>query len=124
MRASIVAALSALLFGAHALADAGAVDRAVDLRSANALRQLEQTNPAHFERIRQILAGLSERPERVEEGWLQATFDARDVALSGLFIHTSVPPKQLLQFTLEDTRYTLYLRRPDMAGTFTPAHHP
>jgi hypothetical protein len=120
MRGS-VAALSALVVAAHAMAEPHEDARSVDLRGADALHQLQAANPEHFDKIRQILRALSERPRRVEEGWLQTAFDARDVALSGLLIHTSNPPKQVLRFTLEDTRYTMYLRRSDMVAGFVPA---
>jgi hypothetical protein len=95
--------------------------RAVDLRSAAALEQLQRLHPGHFAVIRQILAGLAERPARVEEGWLQSEFAVQDVSLSGLLLHTSNPPKQLLNFTLENTRYTLYLPRHDMVAGFVHA---
>jgi hypothetical protein len=92
----------------------------VDLRTPQALANLKRDNPAHFEKIRQILAGLDENPERVEGDWLQTTFDAQDVNLMRMVIKTSYPPKQLLSFRLEQTRYTLYLVRRDMVGTFQP----
>lgn len=120
MRASI-AAFCALFVALHAAADPCEADRAVDLRSAAALEQLQQSNPGHFAMIRQILAGLAEQPGRAEEDWLQTEFFAQHVSLSGLLIYTSNPPKQLLQFTLEDTRYTLYLTRSDMVAGFVPA---
>jgi hypothetical protein len=95
--------------------------RAVDLRSAAALEQLQRLHPGHFAVIRQILAGLAERPARVEEGWLQTEFAVQDVSLSGLLLHTSNPPKQLLTFTLENTRYTMYLTRSDRVAAFMRA---
>jgi hypothetical protein len=117
----IVATLSALVVAGYAIADPGATVGAVDLRGADALLRLKESNPEHFDRIRQILLALLERPQRAEKGWLQTNFAARDVALSGLFLNTSYPPKQVLQFTLDDTRYTLYLRRPDMDSRWIPA---
>ena len=92
----------------------------VDLRSAQALENLKRDNPAHFEKVRQILAGLEEKPERAEGDWLQATFKAQDVDLSRMLIKTSYPPKQLLSFRLEQVRYTLYVVRRDMVGQFEP----
>jgi len=92
----------------------------VDLRAPQALANLKRDNPAHFEKIRQILAGLEENPERVEGDWLQATFDAHDVDLSRMIVKTSYPPKQLLNFRLEQVRYTLYVVRRDMVGLFQP----
>lgn len=98
-----------------------ATPRIVDLRDAHALEQLQQENPAHFAKIRQMLAGLQEQPKRAEGDWLQVTFDARDVDLSRYMIKTSNPPKQLLEFTLDDVRYVTHLTRSDLTATFTPA---
>ena len=92
----------------------------VDLRTPQALENLKRDNPAHFEKIRQILAGLEEKPERIEGDWLQATFNAQDVDLSRMVVKTSYPPKQLLSFRLEQVRYTLYVVRRDMVGLFQP----
>jgi hypothetical protein len=92
----------------------------VDLRTPQALENLKRDNPAHFEKVRQILAGLEEKPERVEGDWLQATFDAQDVDLSRMIVKTSYPPKQLLSFQLEQVRYTMYVVRRDMVGLVQP----
>ena len=100
-----------------ALAGPGPVERTVDLRDAAALGQLRQTNPGHFVKIERILAGLLERPERAEGDWLQANFDAREVDLSRLMMKTSNPPRQVLRFTLEDTRYVLHVVRSDLVAS-------
>jgi hypothetical protein len=92
----------------------------VDLRAPQALENLKRDNPAHFAKIRQILAGLEEKPERVEGDWLQATFHAEDVDLARMVVKTSYPPKQLLNFRLDQVRYTLYVVRGDMVGQFQP----
>jgi hypothetical protein len=94
----------------------------IDLRTPRALEDLKRENPAHFEKIRQILAGLEEKPERAEGDWLQATFDAHDVDLSRMIIKTSYPPKQLLTFRLDQVRYTLYVVRGDMVAQPQPLH--
>ena len=95
---------------------------AIDLRTPQALDHLKRDNPAHYEKIRQILAGLEEKPERAEADWLQATFDAQDVDLTRMIVKTSYPPKQLLSFRLDQVRYTLYVVRRDMVGQFEPLH--
>jgi hypothetical protein len=117
-RTMIIAA--AWLVSAGALAQA-VVTRFVDLRDAQALAQLQQSNPAHVEKIRKILEGLQEKPERAEGDWLQKTFAARDVDLSRFVIKTSYPPKQVLQFTLDDVHYTMHLVRRDMVPVAIPA---
>ena len=92
----------------------------VDLRDAAALERLRQHNPAHYATVRQILAGLAERPERVDGDWLQVNFDAREVELSRLLLKTSHPPRQLLRFTLDDTRYALHVVRSDLVARPSP----
>ena len=117
MRRSIVTLLALVAtLGMAVAADPGPGTPTVDLRDAAALERLRQENPAHYATIRQILAGLAERPERLETGWLQATFDARDVDLSRLLFKTSYPPRQMLRFTLDDTRYALHVVRSDLVA--------
>jgi hypothetical protein len=93
----------------------------VDLRVPHALERLQRENPAHFAKIQKMVDGLTEEPRRAEGDWLQVTFNARDVDLSRHLIRTSNPPKQLLQFTLDDVRYTMYVVRSDMGATIEPA---
>ena len=107
--------LAILTLGA-AGADPGPAQRTVDLRDTSALQQLRQTNHAHFVKIERILAGLLESPERAEGDWLQANFDAREVDLSRLVMKTSHPPRQVLRFTLDDTRYVLHVMRSDLVA--------
>jgi hypothetical protein len=93
----------------------------VDLRDDRALQSLKESNWKHYEQIQKILMALFEEPQRVEAGWLEATFNARDVDLQKLVFKTSHPPKQVLQFTLDDTRYTLDLVRTDLGADYAPA---
>ena len=69
----------------------------------------------------EIVAGLLD-PTRAESGWLETSFDARDVDLEKLRFLTSYPPKQLLAFTIDDTRYTLHLVRTDLDAKAVPAN--
>ena len=118
-----VLAIIAVLIGSPALATEyfpGA--QIVDLNDSAAVEQLKQTRPAHYAKIEQILRGLQEQPQRAEGDWLQATFHATNVDLSRFMLKTSYPPKQLLQFTLDDVRYQMHLTRSDMTGNFVPAH--
>ena len=109
----------ALAASTLALAEDG-VTRFIDLRNPQALAELKQSNPAHFEKIQQILSGLQEQPERAEGDWLQTNFNARDVNLSRFLVRTSNPPKQVLQFTLDDVCYTMHLVRSDLVPALTP----
>ena len=110
----LVAFVGLLVLEAFGPAVAG--PETVDLRDAAALERVREENPAHYAAIRQILAGLAEKPERVEGDWLQATFDAREVELSRLLLKTSNPPRQQLSFTLDTTRYTLHVVRSDLVA--------
>lgn len=105
-----------LLVSGVARADPASVQHTVDLRDASALQQLEQSNPAHYAKIREILEGLTAHPEHAESNWLETAFDARDVELSRLLLETSNPPRQMLRFTLDDTRYTLHVVRSDLVA--------
>ena len=98
------------------LAEPGVAADAVDLRDGAALEQLRHSNPTHFALIQRILRELAEKPERVEGDWLQTNFDARDVEWSRLLLKTSYPPRQLLRFKLDDTRYTLDVVRSDLTA--------
>ena len=99
-----------------AVADPAAAARTVDLRDAAALADLQRTRPAHYATVRRILADLEQQPDRADGDWLQTNFDARDVELSRLLLKTSYPPRQLLRFTLDDTRYTLHVTRSDLVA--------
>lgn len=94
----------------------------VDLRTPHAFENLRSTNPAHYDKIQKMLVGLEEQPDRVEGDWLQVTFHAQDVDLRRMMVKTSYPPKQVLSFRLDDTRYTMYVDRRDMVGEVIPAH--
>jgi hypothetical protein len=110
-----------LVLTACAFAGAATKGGTVDLRAPHALERLQRDNPAHFNKIQQMLAGLTDEPKRAESDWLQVTFGARDVDLSRHLIRTSNPPRQLLRFTLDDVRYTMYVIRSDLTAAVKPA---
>lgn len=117
-----VIAIVALTTSMCGLADPSGASRHVDLRDQHALAQLQRTNPDHYARIQEIVAGLLAEPQRAEHGWLETSFDARDVDLKKLRFLTSYPAKQLLSFTLDDTRYTMHLVRTDLDAKAIPAN--
>jgi hypothetical protein len=94
--------------------------RQVNLNAPGAMETLEATNPAHYLRIRQIVAGLSEREFDAVPRWIRTTFDAKDVSYSELLL-VSLPPQRRLSFTLDDTHYgatvTLEWRRAQIYPT-------
>jgi hypothetical protein len=119
MRKALFLALALIGISAHA------ADRptrtTVDLRDQASLAQLKASNPAHFEKIQKILEGLEEDPQRAESDWLQVQFEASDVFLARDLLKTSNPPRQLLQFTLDDVRYRMHLTRRDLSPSWMQA---
>jgi hypothetical protein len=108
---------AAALFATLVLAvPAHGQQRNIDLREPHALESLRASDPAAYENIRRIINGLTTTPSLAAGNWLQVNFNARNVDLSRLIYRTSFPPVQLLQFSLGDTRYTLYVRRTDLKG--------
>lgn len=93
----------------------------IDLDNPAALARLKETNPAHYRKIRKILAGLAEQPQRAEGRWLEANFDAHFVSLSRFMLKTSNPPQQELRFMLDMTQYSMSLTRHDLTATLSPA---
>jgi hypothetical protein len=53
-----------------------------DLSYPGAFEQLQESNPKHYERLHQIVAGLTEKPSRVEGDWLAKTFGATALSVS------------------------------------------
>lgn len=117
----ILVMLAAVTLGVSVVASASDITLSIDLRNIDALEQVKKSNPAHFEKIEQILAGLLEQPKRVEADWLRTNFNAHNVQLHRGLIKTSYPPKQLLRFMLDDVRYTMYVIRSDLTPVVVPA---
>ena len=105
---SKVLAIAALVLLWTGLAVAGDVPsrRPIDLDATGALEALQQSNPTHFEKVRQIISGVVWQPDAKVPGWILANFNARDVSYAPIEM-TSYPPKRRLAFALDDTRYTV-----------------
>lgn len=95
----------------------------IDLRVPNAMEQLQRSNPAHYEKIRLIIADLREEPQRAEGDWLQVKYDAGNTLLRDI-VKTSYPPKQVLHFSLDRVHYVMYVTRSDMMAKIVPAVAP
>ena len=100
--------LAALVIFWTGIAAAGdlTLSRVVDLDKPGALEALQQLNPMHYEKIRQIVTGILQQPDVAVPGWMRANFDARGVLYSQIEM-TSYPPKRRLSFELDDTRYVV-----------------
>ncbi len=116
-----IGALILILCAALASGSAAVAGDFVDLTRPGALEQLRASNPDDFARVVEIIEGLREEPARAETDWLEVNFDAADVDLSKLLLRTSYPPKQSLTFTLDGTRYHLFVTRSDMTPRAVPA---
>lgn len=75
----------------------------IDLNKPGALEALRHSKPAHYEKVRRIMDGLSQQRDADVSRWMQANFDAKDVRYGVLL--TSNPPKRPLSFILGETRY-------------------
>ena len=78
----------------------------VDLDKPGALQALQHSNPAHYEKVRQIVSGVAHQQDVKVPGWMRANFNAQDVTYAPIEM-TSYPPKRRLAFALDDTRYVV-----------------
>ena len=94
----VATAVLIFLWTGAAAADDVARRRFVDLSGPGALEALQQSNPTHFEKIRQIMSGGAAQHE-----CMLAKFNARDVMYGPDMM--TYPTKRHLWFTLDGTRY-------------------
>ena len=91
----------------------------VDLDAPGALGALQQSNPAHYIKVRTILTDVLLRQDAEVPRWLQASFNARDISYQPIVL-TSHPPKRRLSFALDDTRYVAVITLTNVKGTVVP----
>ena len=77
-----------------------------DLDQPGALEALQQSNPTHYKKVCQIVAGIVSQPDAAVRGWMLTNFNARGVSYMPIAM-TSYPPKRRLSFELDDTRYSI-----------------
>lgn len=133
MAKRLVAAVHVLLWSAVAAGGCGTstamepvattsrlpVGRAVDLNEVGALETLARSNPAHYEKVRQILDGILQQPEANVPRWIQANFDGQGVMYAPIVL-TSHPPKRRLSFALDATRYEAIIVLTNVRGEIVP----
>ena len=56
----------------------------IDLNKPGALEALQQSNPRHFEKVRQIVTDIVRQSDTKVPGWMLANFNARDVSYAPL----------------------------------------
>ena len=88
------------------------IPNTINLNQPGVLKMLQQENPEHYRKIREILAGLDNQRESKVPYWIQTEFNARDV-LYGPVLLTSLPPKKHISFTLDNTHYEALLTLTD-----------
>ena len=103
-----------LMTGNPGLAVAGDVPPEVTvILDVAGLEQLRTTNPDHYARAQRILAAGTSlcwpAVRGVEAKVELAKLRARDVSCDSLLLLTSLPPKRLMHFRLDDTNYEAYL---------------
>ena len=91
----------------------------VDLDRPGALAALEQTNPAHYAKVKLILAGVTRNPDSDVPRWMRVGFDARDVSYAPIVL-TSHPAQRRLSFALDETRYVSVIVLTDLRGAIVP----
>ena len=74
----------------------------IDLNAPGVMENLRAKNPRHYEQIQEILNGLENQKDVPK--WMQATFKAKNVSYSPIFL-TTEPPQRNLSFVLEETLY-------------------
>jgi hypothetical protein len=89
----------------------------IDLTAKDALSEVRLSKPEHYERIRQILVALADRPSRVQGDWLAKNFGVTGVEVGPLKPATDGPPTQSLRFRLDEVRYQWTVIRFDVHST-------
>lgn len=115
----IAAAVLVLLWTAVVVAGQAASRPPVNLNKPGALEALEQSNPTHYEKVRQILEGILKQPDAAVPGWIQTNFDARNVNYAPILM-TSDPPKRRLSFTLDEARYEAVVTLTNVRAAVVP----
>lgn len=110
--ARLIVAMTFLVLGVAQAADFFAL-RTVNLGASGTIEELRRNNPVHYEKVRQIMAGL---PERYDvEKWIRTSFNATNVQYTPLLLVTD-PPKRRLSFTIDDTRYEALITTTNFPG--------
>jgi hypothetical protein len=121
-RVGVIAALTAL-WTALVAADVAQPSRTFDLNAPGAIETLQQSRPAHFEKVRRILEGVSRQSDQQVRQWMHVSFGAHSVDYP-LTLRTSFPAQRRLSFVLDDTRYYGWIWLTDRPFRISPAGVP
>jgi hypothetical protein len=116
-------AVPTALWIALVAADVAQPSRTIDLNAPGALETLQQSRPAHYEKVRKILEGVSRQPDRQVTQWMRVSFGAHSVDYP-LVIRSSFPAQRRLSFVLDDTRYRGWIWLTDQPFRISPAGVP
>ena len=110
----------ACVFAVLAVAGTAGASGPIDLDIPGNLAAVERDNPAHFAKIRRILAEVQEQRTQAVPSWMRTHFEARAVNYTDLLL-VSYPPKKRLAFTLEETAYVALVTLTNFKPTAVPA---
>ena len=120
MARNLVATVIITLFvGSYVLAADSLPQRTINLDRPGTLEALQRNNPAHYQKIKEIMAGLFSRSDSEVPHWIQTTFSAGDVSYVPVLL-TSDPPKRRLSFALDNTRYQAVVILTHLKPEFLP----
>ncbi len=102
LKLTVAALLMAV--GGLALAAGPHPSKHVDLSDPGAMAKIRDSNPAHYEKIHNIVFGLANRRYGDVRQWLRTTYQVEDASIS-YFILTTSPGQRDLSFVLGDTQY-------------------
>ncbi|HTY92983.1 MAG TPA: hypothetical protein VMC02_03790 [Steroidobacteraceae bacterium] len=94
--------------------------KSISLNRADALADLQRTNPRHYRIAQQILAAAQEICKAGKPALLSMKFEAQDIACVQAFWLTSNPPKHALHFRIDDTTYSALVTVRDLVPKSEP----
>ncbi len=106
--------IATALCGTLLTISAPSLAQTTDLSYPGALEQVRVSNPNHYERLRQIVVGLAEKPSRLESDWLAQTFSVTDVKVGRPSFVLRDLFAQSVQFKLDQSQYRLEVVRTDL----------
>jgi hypothetical protein len=114
--------LARFLLGAYvflSVSHANAVEHqgVVDLDDPQALHAIEQSNPARYRSLRQILDRVLAVPGQRVPQWLKETYGATDISYETV---GSPPATKVLMFSLEGERYAAHLTQNSFRASADP----
>jgi hypothetical protein len=115
MRKIVLAAIAAFV----PLSFAGPAKH-VYLDRPGALEALEAENPAHYRQALELIRVAGKMPCRMVPKATPSKVDPADFHCAPTLLMTSFPPKRLIGFTLDDTRYIAIVTITDAGARLMP----